>query len=85
MDVKVESTRKTGFLWKLLNEILAEITGKLHFHFNLKSRIVGDHGANFFSVGEVFSVNVVMSRVVSCQMHYKRDLNKASAKVGGVS
>ena len=85
MDVKPESCREKSFLWKLLNDILAEITGKPGYQFNHKTIIrdvIGDH---FCSIREVFSLDFVMFRVVSCQMNYKSDLSKTSVKVRQVS
>ena len=68
----------------LLNEVLAEITGQPENIFNPKAILVDEHGVSFWDIREVFDQDFVMWRVVSYQMHYKSDVNKPLAKVGGV-
>ena len=42
-----------------------------------------EHGTSFCGVREAFGLDFIMLRVVgNCQMHYRNDVNKASAKVG---
>ena len=84
MDVKAFPT-KENFSWKLLNEVLADITGTQNYQFNSKAIMMDENRSNFCGVREVFAMVFVISRVVSCQMHYKSDVHKVSAEVVGSS
>ena len=72
MCVKLELSRQIGFL-----KVSELIIGKPEYKFNLKAIMVKEHGTYFFNIREVFSLDFVMSRLVSCQMHYKSDVYKA--------
>ena len=81
MEVKSESTQEISLFWELFNEILTEIKGE-NYKFNPKSIMVDENGANYCAIRKVFGLEFATSKVVSCQMHYKNDVNRASLKIG---
>ena len=44
--------------------------------------MVDENGANYCAIRKVFGLEFATSKVVSCQMHYKNDVNRASLKIG---
>ena len=78
MEVKSESTHEISIFWELFNEILSEIKGR---NFNPKSIMVDENSANYCAIRRVFGLEFATSKVVSCQMHYKNDVNGASLKI----
>ena len=44
--------------------------------------MVDENGANYWAIRKVFGLEFATSKVVSCQMHYKNDVNRASLKIG---
>ena len=80
MEVKSKSTHEKSIFWELFNEILSEIKGR-NYKFNPKSIMVDENGANYCTVRKVFGLEFATSKVVSCQMHYKNDVNRASLKI----
>ena len=81
MEVKSESTQEISLFWKLFNQILSEIKGGNN-KFNPKSIMVDENGANYCTIRKVFGLEFATSKVVSYQMHYKNDVNRASIKIG---
>ena len=81
MEVKSELTKEISLFWELFNEMLTEIKGK-KYKFNPKSIMVDENGANYCTIRKVFGLEFATSKVVSCQMHYKNDMNRASLKIG---
>ena len=81
MEVKSESTHEISIFWELFNEILSEIKGQ-NYKFNPKSIMVDENGANYCAIRKVFGLEFATSKVVSCQMHYKNDVNRVSLKIG---
>ena len=65
----------------LFNEVLSQITER-DYKFNLKAIMVDEKDANYCAVKQVFGLHFMTSKVVSCQMHYKNDVNKASFRIG---
>ena len=65
-----------------MNEVLGEIAGKEEYGFKLKAIIVNENGVNFCGITEMFGLDLMMSIVVSCQIHFKNDVHKASPKLG---
>ena len=43
--------------------------------------MVDENGANYCAIRKDFGLDFVTSKVVSCQMHYKNDANRASMKM----
>ena len=80
-EAKSESTCEISIFWKLFNEILSEIKGR-NYKFNPRSIMVDENSANYCAIRKVLGVEFVTSQVVSCQMHYKNDINRASLKIG---
>ena len=66
---------------ELFNEILSDIKGR-DYKFNPKTIMVDVNSANYCAIEKVFGVNFVTSNVVSCQMHYKNDVNRMSFITG---
>ena len=64
--------------WELLNEILSDIKGR-DYKFNLRAIMVDENGANYCSIQKAFGLDFVTSKVVSCQMHYKYDVNRCAS------
>ena len=81
MEVKSKSTKEISLFWELFNDILSEIKGK-KYKFNPKSIMVDKNGANYCAIRKVFGLEFATTKVVSCQMHYKNDVNRASLKIG---
>ena len=44
--------------------------------------MVDKNGAKYCAITEVFGVHFLSSKVVSCQLHYKNDVNNASLRLG---
>ena len=80
MEVKSESTQEISLFWELFNQIHSEIKGK-NYKFNPKSIMDDENGANYCAIRKVFGLEFATSKVVSCQMHYKNDINRASLKI----
>ena len=72
MAVRSESTHEISIFWELFNEILSEI----------KSIMVDENGAKYCTIRKIFGLEFATSKVVSCQMHYKNDVNRTSLKIG---
>ena len=81
MEVKSKSTKEISLFWELFNDILTKIKGK-KYKFNPKSIMVDENGANYCAIRKVFGLEFATTKVVSCQMHYKNDVNRASLKIG---
>ena len=81
MEVRSESTWEISIFWELFNEILSEIKGR-NYKFNPKSIMVDENAANYCTIRKVFGLEFATSKVDSCQMHYKNDVNRASLKIG---
>ena len=81
MEVKSKLTKEISLFWELFNQILSEIKGK-NYKFNPKSIMVDENGANYCTIRKVFGLEFATSKVVSCQINYKNDMNRASFKIG---
>ena len=44
--------------------------------------MVDENGANYCAIRKIFGLEFATSKVVSCQMHYKNDVNRPSLKIG---
>ena len=80
MEAKSESTPEISIFWELFNEIISEIKGR-NYKFNPRSIMVDENGANYCAIRKVFGLEFAASKVVSCQMHYKNVVNRASLKI----
>ena len=80
-EVKSESTCEISLFWKLVNEVLSQITGR-DYQFNPHPIIVDENSANILAIKQVFELDFVTLKVVSYQKHYKYDINKASFRKG---
>ena len=81
MEVKSESTHEISIFGELFNEIFSEIKGR-NYKFNPNSIMVDVNGANYCTIRNVFGLEFATSKVVSCQMHYKNDVNREALKIG---
>ena len=81
MEVRREDTLNIKWFWKLWNECLEKVSGQEGYKFNPKAIMVDENGANFKAIMEVFSPQFVASRVVSCQLHYKKSVLQEAAKI----
>ena len=43
--------------------------------------MVDENGANYSAIRKVFGLEFVTSKVVSCLMYYKNDVNRASLRI----
>ena len=77
--------RDLVFFWELLNEDLSEVTGRKDYKFNPKAVMFDKKSANCCGIKEVFRLEFMASKVVSCQMYFKNDVNKPSSRLGAVS
>ena len=66
--------------WELFNEILSDIKGR-DYKFNPRAIMVNENDANCCATQKVFGLDFVTSKVMSCQMHYKNDINRASFRI----
>ena len=80
MEVRAENTLHISLFWKLFNQMLSQIKGHTT-EFNPKAIMVDEAGANFCGVREAFGVEFCMQKVVSCQLHFKKDVIKHSNKI----
>ena len=67
--------------WELFNEILSDIKGRA-YKFNPSAIMVYENSVNYCAIQKVFGLDFVTSKVVSCQMHYKNDVNRVSFRIG---
>ena len=81
MEVKNEFTFEIIVFLELFNEILSDIKGR-DYKFNPRAITVDENGANYCAIQKVFGLDFVTSKVVSCQMHYKNDVNMVSFRIG---
>ena len=80
MEVKSESTHEISIFQELFNVIHSDIKGR-NYKFNPKSIMVDENSANYGAIRKVFELEFATSKVVSCQMHYENDVNRASLKI----
>ena len=53
-----------------------------YYTFNAKAIMVNENGTNYCMIKQLFGVNFMTSKVVSCQMHYKNDVSRVSFRIG---
>ena len=80
MEAKSESTHEISIFWELFIEILSKIKGR-NYKFNPRSIMVDENGANSYAIRKVFGLEFAATKVVSCQMHYKNDVNRVFLKI----
>ena len=80
MEVTNESTHEISVFWELSNESLSDIKGR-DYKFNLRAIMVDGKGADYCAIQKVFGLDVVTSKVVSCQMDYKNDVNRVCFRI----
>ena len=80
MEVISESMQEITVFWELFNEILSDIKGR-DYKFNPRARMVDEKSANYCAIQKIFGLDFVTSKVVSCQMHYKNDVKRASFRI----
>ena len=80
MEVKSKSTHEITIFWELFNEILSDIKGR-NYKLNPTAIMFDENGANYCAIRKVFGLDFVTSIVVSCQMHYKNDVSRASLRI----
>ena len=79
MEIKNKSTHEITLFWELYNEILSDIKGT-DYKFSPKIIMVSEDSANYCVIQHIFGVNFITSKVVSCQMHYRNDVNRVCFK-----
>ena len=82
MEVRAESQIDIALFWKTLNEAISKLLDKENVIFNPKAIMVDENGANFCGVKEAFGLDYCLSKVVSCQLHFKKDLLRQVSKIG---
>ena len=80
MEVTSKSTHEITIFWELFNEILINIKGR-DYKFNLRAIMVNENSDNYCVIRKVFGLDFATSEVMSCQMHYKNDLNRVSFRI----
>ena len=75
MEVGAESTCNIAFFWQLLNKGSSKVKGN-KVRINLKSIMVEKAGTNYCNVLEECASGFIMSKVVRCQLHYKKDVHQ---------
>ena len=77
MEVRNGSTCEITVFWELFNGILRDIKGR-DYKFNLRAIMINENGANYCAIQKVFGIDFVTPKMISCQMHYKNDVNRVS-------
>ena len=77
MKVKNEFSCEITLFWELFNEVMSDTKGR-DYKFNPKAIMANENGANFCGIQMVFGGNFITPKVVSCQMHYRNDINRVS-------
>ena len=81
MEVTNESTHEIIVFWELFSKILSDIKGR-DYKCNLRAIMVSENGATYCVIQKFFWLEFVSSKVVSCQMLYKNDVNRVSFRIG---
>ena len=83
MEFKNETMCEITVLLELFKEIHSDIKGR-DYKFNLRAIMVDENGVNYCAIQKVFGLNFVTSKMVSCQIHYKKDVNKVSFRISDI-
>ena len=81
MDIHTENAKDIAKFFTLYNEILQKETGKKGYHFNPHYFMCDKGSANYCAVWQVYGEDFTNSRVVGCQWHFKKDVNRHSKDV----
>lgn len=80
MEVRSETTENVHWFWKILNKVLSEVNGK-PTQFNPKAIMVDEAQANYTGVEQVFGWDFRREKVISCQQHYKSNVNLVARQI----
>ena len=80
MEVKNESTHEITDFLELFNETLSNIKGR-DYKFNARAIMFNENSATYCPIQMVFGLDFVISKVVSCQMHYTNNVNRVSFRI----
>lgn len=78
-EVKGETSESCAQFWKLVNQMLREVTKKKNYKFNPKYFIVDEAGANFNGIQEVFGEEGVR-KTKTCKFHFQQSLQRMLMK-----
>lgn len=80
MEVRSEDTVNIALFFKLFNEILSKVNGS-PIAFNPKGIMVDEAGGNFQGIRQVFGQDYLDEKVVSCQLHFKKNVHNKSFRI----
>ena len=78
-EVKGETSESCALFWKIVNEMLREVTKKPDYKFNPKHFIVDEAGATFNGIQEVFGQEGVM-KIKSCKFYFQQSMQRMLMK-----
>ena len=81
MEAEQESTENIVLFWSLFNEGLQKVTGDDKMVFNPQGWCTDMAGANMNGLQQVFGEDS-LSRMKSCEFHFKDSINKMARKLG---
>ena len=81
MEAEQESSENLALLWSLFNEGLQKVTGDDKTVFNPQGWCTDMAGANMNGLQQVFGEDA-LSRIKSCEFHFKDSINKMARKLG---
>ena len=74
------STHDISLFWKLFNWTPIDIMER-NYTFKPKAVMINENGSNYCAIRQVFGVNFITSKMVSCQMHYKNNINRVPFRI----
>ena len=80
LEAKSEFICEITIFYKLFNEILRKIKGR-NYKFKPRAIMVDESSAYYCAIRKVLGMNFVALKVVSYQLHYKNDVNRASLRI----
>jgi hypothetical protein len=84
MDIEEENTENLTTFWHLLDEMLAEVSGKAEYKFNPTGFVADEHHANWRSINDVFGPEAA-DRTVSCEFHFKQSVHRHARRMASDS
>ena len=81
MEAEQESSENIALFWSLFNEGLQKVTGDDKTVFNPQGWCTDMAGANMNGLQQVFGEDA-LSRIKSCEFHFKDSINKMARKLG---
>ena len=81
MEIEAENTENLTSFWTIWNDLLKDAAERNDVLFNPIGFVADEHHANWKSLKNVYGDNVI-SRVVSCEFHYKQSIQRHARRLG---